>query len=77
MKDFKNILASWFRVLIVAVLMKFMDLGADVFSLNIESLKHLAQAGIAALIPVIIRYANPNDASFGIKAKEKQLEEQS
>lgn len=63
----KNILASWGRVMIVAVLMKFMDLGADVFALNVESLKHLIQAGVVSLIPVIIRYLNPNDSSFGVK----------
>lgn len=63
----KNIIYSWARVLIVAILIKFMDLGADIFALNSESLKHLAQAGIAALIPVIIRYLNPNDSSFGVK----------
>jgi hypothetical protein len=68
----KKIFASWGRVMIVAVLIKFMDLGGDVFALNTENLKHLAQAGIAALIPVLIRFFNPNDDAFGVvKAKEE------
>jgi hypothetical protein len=72
MKDFKNILASFGRVFIVAILIKFMDLGADIFALDTESAKHLVQAGVVSLIPVIIRYANPNDASFGLKKEEPQ-----
>jgi hypothetical protein len=29
----------------------------------------IAGAGLAAILPVILRYLNPNDASFGIKGK--------
>lgn len=67
----KKILASWARVMIVAVLIKFMDLGGDIFALNLEALKHLIQAAVASLVPVIIRYVNPNDDAFGIVKEEK------
>lgn len=65
----KNVLFSWGRVFIVAVLIKFMDLGANVFALNIENLQHLVQAGVVSIIPVLIRFLNPNDASYGIQKK--------
>jgi hypothetical protein len=70
MKDFKNMAASFGRVFVVAIMIKFMDLGADVFALNMESLRHLFQAGMVSLIPVAIRYFNPNDESFGVKKEE-------
>ena len=73
MKDFKNMAASFARVFMVAVMIKFMDLGADVFALNMESARHLIQAGIVSLIPVMIRYFNPNDESFGVKKSEKDV----
>ena len=72
MKDFKNMAASFGRVFMVAILIKFMDLGADVFALDKESLKNLFQAGMVSLIPVAIRYFNPNDESFGVKKSESE-----
>jgi hypothetical protein len=27
----------------------------------------IAKAGLAALLPVVLRYLNPNDAAFGMK----------
>jgi hypothetical protein len=56
---------SWLKVFAIAVLVKFQDLGADVFSLDLESVKHLVQAGIVALIPVIINSLNPSDTRYG------------
>jgi hypothetical protein len=71
MKDFKAMAASFGRVFMVAVMIKFMDLGADVFSLDIAGLKNLIQAGMVSLIPVAIRYFNPNDEAFGVKKTEE------
>lgn len=66
MKNFLNTIAgSWLKVFAVAVLIKFSDLGADLFALNLETLKHLLQAGFVATIPVIINYLNPNDTRYG------------
>jgi hypothetical protein len=62
--------ASWGRVFLVAVLIKFMDLGADLFALNLDSLRHIMQAGVASMIPVIIRYLNPNDTAYGINKEQ-------
>jgi hypothetical protein len=75
MKGFKNMAGSFGRVFMVAVMIKFMDLGADVFALNMESLRHLFQAGMVSLIPVAIRYFNPNDESFGVKKSEVENEQ--
>ncbi len=72
MKNATKILKSWARVMVVAILVKFMDLGADLFSMNLESLKHLVQAGVVAVIPVILRYLDPTDAAFGVIKKTKQ-----
>lgn len=65
-KFLNSIWGSWLKVFAVAVLVKFTDLGGDVFALNAESLKHLANAGIIALIPVIINYLNPQHKNYGI-----------
>lgn len=68
MKNFLNTMAgSWLKVFAVAVLVKFMDLGGDIFALNIDSLRHLVQAGVIAAIPVIINFLNPNDPRYGRK----------
>ena len=72
MKNATKILKSWARVMVVAILIKFMDLGADLFSMNLESLKHLVQAGVVAVIPVIIRYFDPTDTAFGVVKKVNQ-----
>jgi hypothetical protein len=31
--------------------------------------KAIATAGLAAVLPVILRWLNPNDQSFGVKGK--------
>jgi hypothetical protein len=30
-------------------------------------LQAMAMGGVAAVVPVLIRYLNPNDAAFGVK----------
>ena len=67
MKNFLNSIAgSWLKVFAVAIMVKFLDMGADVFALNAESLKHLLQAGIVAVVPVVINFLNPNDPRYGL-----------
>jgi hypothetical protein len=29
----------------------------------------MAMGGVAAIVPVLIRYLNPNDAAFGVQTK--------
>jgi len=58
MKNAKAIGASWLRSYVAAALAVYMA-GGD--------LKSMAMGGIAAVVPVIIRWCNPNDAAFGVK----------
>jgi len=53
----KNALASYARSFIGAALAVYMTGNTNV--------KDIATAGIAALLPVLIRWVNPNDGSFG------------
>ena len=65
MKFLNTMAGSWLKVFLVAVLIKFSDLGANIFSLDTESIKHLANAGIIAVIPVLINFLNPQDNRYG------------
>jgi hypothetical protein len=58
MDQMKSLLASWGRSFFAAVLALYMA--------GITDPKTLAMAGVAAVAPVILRWLNPNDASFGI-----------
>lgn len=60
MEKTKLLIASWLRSYIAAALAVYMA-GGD--------LEAMAMGGIAALVPVIMRYLNPNDLSFGIQTK--------
>ena len=60
MEKTKLLIASWLRSYIAAALAVYMA-GGD--------LEAMAMGGIAALVPVIMRYLNPNDSSFGIQTK--------
>ena len=60
MEKTKLLIASWLRSYIAAALAVYMA-GGD--------FKAMAMGGIAALVPVIMRYLNPNDSSFGIQTK--------
>ena len=57
----KALLASWGRSFLAAVLTLVMAGQVDP--------KTLAIGGAAAIIPVILRWLNPNDASFGVQGK--------
>lgn len=59
MKEFKALVASWARSFVAASLTLFMAGETDV--------KKLALAGLAAVVPVILRWLNPSDQAFGRK----------
>ena len=60
MEKTKLLIASWLRSYIAAALAVYMA-GGD--------LEAMAMGGIAALVPVIMRFLNPADQSFGIQTK--------
>jgi len=53
MNKMKPIIASWLRSYVAAALAVFMA-GGD--------LQAMAMGGVAAVVPVLIRYLNPNDS---------------
>ena len=59
MKETKALLASWARSFVAASLALFMAGETDV--------KKLGLAGLAAVLPAMLRWLNPNDAAFGRK----------
>ena len=59
MKEAKSLLASWARSFVAASLTLFMAGETD--------LKTLGMAGLAAVVPVILRWLNPSDQAFGRK----------
>ena len=61
MAEFKALAASWTRSFIAASLAVYMA--------GVHDPKAILAAGGAAVIPVIIRYLNPNDKQFGVNAK--------
>ena len=58
MDKLKPLVASWLRSYIAAALAVYMA-GGD--------LQAMAMGGVAAVVPVLIRYLNPSDAAFGVK----------
>ena len=61
MKEIKSLAASWAR--------SFLAAGIAVYMAGINDPKAIAGAGLAAVLPVILRYLNPNDSAFGLKGK--------
>ena len=61
MEQFKAIGASWARSFMAASIAVYMSGNSDP--------KAIAGAGLAAVLPVILRWLNPNDAAFGVKGK--------
>jgi len=60
MDQAKAIAASWGRSYIAAALAVYMAGG---------SLQQMAMGGVAAVVPVIMRWLNPADKSFGSTGK--------
>lgn len=61
----KAILASWGRSFAAACVAQYLALGIAAFDVNGDALKSILNAGVAALVPVILRWLNPNDEAFG------------
>jgi hypothetical protein len=61
MTEAKALLASWARSFAAAALAVYMTGNTD--------LEGMATAGLAAVLPVIIRWLNPNDSAFGLSGK--------
>lgn len=64
-KKQKAMLASYGRSFLAAMTTAFMLTGGDIFALDVDSVKKIIAAGIAAVLPVALRAANPNDPAFG------------
>jgi len=61
MNQAKLMAASWLR--------SFMAASIAVYMAGVTEPKAIASAGLAAVLPVILRALNPNDAGFGLKGK--------
>jgi hypothetical protein len=68
-KEQKALLASWGRSFAAACLAQFLALGGSAFDLDGDALKSVVAAGLAAILPVVIRWLNPNDVAFGYKGE--------
>jgi len=66
-KSTQAIISSWGRSFLAACLAQFIALGGGAFDFGVDGWKSVLSAGIAAVVPVIIRWLNPNDKSFGVK----------
>jgi hypothetical protein len=58
MTNFKAMAASWARSFLAAAI--------AVYATGNTDPKAIASAGLAAILPVILRWLNPKDASFGL-----------
>ena len=58
MEQAKSLAASWARSFLAAALALYMA--------GVQDPKTLAMAGAAAVAPVILRWLNPKDSSFGV-----------
>jgi len=61
MNKAKALAASWARSFMAAALALYMA--------GVQDPKTLAMGGVAAIAPVILRWLNPSDISFGLTGK--------
>ena len=61
MDKMKPIAASWAR--------SFMAASVALYMAGETDPKKLGMAGVAAVLPVILRWLNPNDSAFGLLGK--------
>jgi hypothetical protein len=61
MKEIKALAASWAR--------SFLAASIAVYIAGITDPKAILGAGLAAVLPVALRYLNPKDAAFGLSGK--------
>lgn len=57
MKEFKKLAASWARSFLAAVIAMYLA--------GVNDPKALLGAGLAAVLPVVLRWLNPKDTAFG------------
>jgi hypothetical protein len=58
MDQAKALIASWAR--------SFSAASLAIYMAGETNPKTIAMAGVAAVLPVVMRWLNPNDASFGV-----------
>ena len=61
MENLKALLASWARSFLAACIAIYMA--------GVTDPKAIGMAGLAAVLPVILRYLNPKDKSFGVNGE--------
>jgi hypothetical protein len=61
----KNFLWSYARSFLAAAIALWLANGADIFALDSETLRLMINAGIAAVVPPLLRALNENDPAFG------------
>jgi hypothetical protein len=61
----KAMLESYGRSFLAAMTATFMATGGDLFALDADTLRAILASGIAAVLPVALRYINKKDPMFG------------
>jgi len=61
MEKSKALLASWARSFLAAAIAVYMA--------GVTDPKAIATAGVAAVLPVVLRWLNPKDLAFGLTGK--------
>jgi hypothetical protein len=61
MEKSKALLASWGRSFLAAAIAVYMA--------GVTDPKAIATAGVAAVLPVVLRWLNPKDLAFGLTGK--------
>ena len=61
MANLKALLASWAR--------SFLAASVAVYMAGVTDPKAIGMAGLAAVLPVILRWLNPKDSAFGLQGK--------
>jgi hypothetical protein len=61
----KAMLESYGRSFLAAMTATFMATGGDLFALDADTLRAILASGIAAILPVALRYINKKDPMFG------------
>lgn len=66
----KAMLGTYLRALsaifLTAAIGAFLDSKQDIFAVDLTDLKTYIAAGVAAAIPVALRWLNPNDPVYGL-----------
>lgn len=75
----KGMLGTYVRALLALVvataLGKYLDAGKDIFAVSLDDWKTYLAAGIAAAVPVVIRWLNPADFAYGLIYTDEDDEE--